>query len=101
MAPGVEMLSRFLREALRFTMRVTVAVVLMGVINRIPWPEPDRGTTALVLGGALATVVTILVGMLLYDTFYPATMQPGQPFEGNSSRKRSWSVTPVNRNDRR
>lgn len=95
------MLSRFLQEALRFTMRVTVAVVLLGVIDRLPWPEPDRGTIALVLGGALAAVITILIGVLLYDTFYPGTIHPGQPFQSGSSRTRSLSVTPVNRDDGR
>lgn len=87
------MLSRFLRDGLRFTMRVTVAVALIGVIDSIPWPEADRGTIALVLGGALAGVVTILVGVLLYDTFYPRTTLPKVAIEGGNVRPRPSSAT--------
>ena len=95
------MLSRFLGEAIRFTMRVTVAVVLAGVIERLPWPEPDRGTFAFVLGGALSAVITILIGILLYNTFYPGTIQTGRPADSGNSRTRWWSVGPVNRDDGR
>lgn len=95
------MLSRFLREAIRFTMRVTIAVVLAGVIVRLPWPEPDRGTIAFVLGGVLSAVITILSGMLLYDTFYPGTIRTVRPTDGGISRTRWWRVGPVNRDDRR